>query len=458
MGSYRELFGSRDPEILLSGPAGTGKTTAALNYIYYLAHEYPGCRILIARKTRESMTESILKTWEQNVVPEGHPMLGGADRKTRSRYDIGNKSEVIISGLRQSGKDMTQKVMSTDYDFIYIPEAIELHLDEWDKLVSRKRNYKAPFQQLIADTNPSHPNHWLKKRCDAGKCRMIETRHQDNPAWYDHDKQEWTKNGLEYLSILDMMEGAQKLRLRHGRWVQAEGVVYESFDSALHVVTDFEIPKDWKRIRAIDFGYQDPFVCLWIAQDPSTKRLVVYREYVAVNKIVEDHAARIRELEDSGEVISFTVCDHDAGDRATIERHLKCHTHAANKKEIRMGIQGVQDQLRVREWGPSLVFFESLKLTYDPKMEERKMPCGILNEIDSYVWDSSPLVGIKDKPVDKHNHSLDALRYGVMHFRDSSHVWIPPGKIEVKKKTFILGQPSMNDRTMQNLPWLNKRS
>jgi len=55
-GGNRELFRCRAPEILLSGPAGTGKTRANLELFNLLAMTYPGARLLMLRKTRRSLT------------------------------------------------------------------------------------------------------------------------------------------------------------------------------------------------------------------------------------------------------------------------------------------------------------------------------------------------------------------------------------------------------------------
>ncbi|WP_149112819.1 hypothetical protein [Limnoglobus roseus] len=125
-GGNRTLFGTRDDECLLSGPAGTGKSIACLTKLFLFAEKYPGARLLIVRKTRESLTEAGLVTWENEVVPKGHPCLEGPQRKFRSSYQFPNGSVIVVGGL-----DKSQKVMSTAYDLIYVQEAIELRESEW---------------------------------------------------------------------------------------------------------------------------------------------------------------------------------------------------------------------------------------------------------------------------------------------------------------------------------------
>src|SRR5262249_8274166 len=90
------------PEVLLSGPAGTGKSLACLAKMHALAQAHPGFRGLIVRKTRESLTESTLVTFERDVLlpcPRYSYLAGGANRQTRHAYRYPNGSEIIISGL-----------------------------------------------------------------------------------------------------------------------------------------------------------------------------------------------------------------------------------------------------------------------------------------------------------------------------------------------------------------------
>src|SRR5262245_22584773 len=65
-GGVARGFNSTAEEVLLSGPAGSGKTIASLLRVYWVCRKYPGARCLVVRKTRESLTESVLVTWERD--------------------------------------------------------------------------------------------------------------------------------------------------------------------------------------------------------------------------------------------------------------------------------------------------------------------------------------------------------------------------------------------------------
>ncbi len=47
--------------------------------------------------------------------------------------------------------------------------------EDWETFVMRNRNYVVPDQQVIGDTNPDRPDHWLKKRCDEGLTTLLNS-------------------------------------------------------------------------------------------------------------------------------------------------------------------------------------------------------------------------------------------------------------------------------------------
>lgn len=410
-GAVDALMACRDAEVLVEGPAGTGKTLGGLQKLHIAALKYPGMRGLIVRQTRESMTESVLVTYESGVLPESSPLASGASRAGRAAYVYPNRSTLVIGGIKSSGRDNVAKIMSTQYDMIYMPEGTEASEENYEKLLSRLRNGVMPYQQIIVDCNPDRPSHWLNRRAAGGAMTRLLSRHEDNPRMYDQKSGAWTEQGTKYLAILGRLTGARKLRLKDGKWAQAEGLVYEAFDPAIHLVDRFDIPAEWRRIRVIDFGYTNPFVCQWWATDPDG-RMFMYREIYRTRTLVEDHAAKIRELSE-GERFEATVADHDAEDRATLERHGI--TTVAALKAVTPGIEAVQ--ARIRKAGdkrPRLFMFNDSLVERDPLLDEAKKPASTAEEIDNYVWPKGT-DGKSDKehPVKVDDHGMDTMRYAV---------------------------------------------
>ncbi len=111
-GAAEELFYTHEREVLLAGPAGTGKTRAALEKMFLCMQKYSSMRCLLARKTRVSLTQSALVTLEEKVWPAGHSISRGATRGRRTGYVLENGSELVLGGL-----DNADRVMSSEYDY-----------------------------------------------------------------------------------------------------------------------------------------------------------------------------------------------------------------------------------------------------------------------------------------------------------------------------------------------------
>lgn len=410
-GAALAVFTNKSPEVLLAGPAGTGKSRAALEKLHLCASKYAGMRGLILRKTRRSLTQAAMVTLEKIVLD---PVDGVQFRTTEQEYRYPNGSAVIVAGL-----DKASKVMSQEYDVAYVQEATELTEDDWESLTTRLRNGVMPYQQLLADCNPDAPSHWLKHRADRGAVVMLESRHEDNPALWDDETGDWTDFGRVYIDKLDSLTGVRYQRLRLGRWAAAEGIVYEGWDRAIHLLNPFPIPTDWPRYWAIDFGYTHAFICQWWAEDPDG-RLYRYREIYKTQRLVEDHARDMLDLSKGEPKPRAIICDHDAEGRATLERHLGMKTTPA-KKTVQDGIQAVAARLRPAGDGrPRLFLVRDAVVERDPALDDAKRPCSTEEEFDGYVWDTRAGRKKGEEPVKENDHGLDALRYMVAH-QDLKH-------------------------------------
>src|SRR4029077_15530344 len=63
-----DLFHCQDDEVLIAGPAGTGKSISCLQKLHLAMSKYPDARGFMARKTRVSMTNSCLETFQKKVL------------------------------------------------------------------------------------------------------------------------------------------------------------------------------------------------------------------------------------------------------------------------------------------------------------------------------------------------------------------------------------------------------
>jgi hypothetical protein len=441
---------TRPRELMISGPAETGKTFGALYFLDAFMRKFAGAQGVIGRKVLATMNGSVLQTWRRVIALRGGVRVYGGEKP--EWYDYANGSRVWVAGLDNPGK-----ALSSERDIIYINQAEELQLDDWQTLKTRTtgRGAVAPWTLLYGDCNPGAPTHWIMHR---PALVVKESRHVDNPSLYT-ETGELTPQGVLSMSDLDSLEGVLKERYRYGRWRVAEGAVY-NFDRRLHIVAEMPAGwEDWRKVRGIDFGYNNPFVCLWAAIDPDG-RIYIYRQLYMTERTVDQHAEQIKRcerwyktfddfellddatraqymLDEQGywmldrrsrqpvanpdrERITSTVADHDAEDRATLLNQKIVSIPA--KKAISVGVQAMQKRLRKAGDGrPRFFVLENCLVERDERLALKHQPTSIEQEFDVYVWpkgaDGKPQ---KETPVDLYNHAMDAARYVVLHVERSS--------------------------------------
>lgn len=408
----------RDPEVLVSGPAGTGKSRACLEKVLFTCLLNPGARVLIVRKTASSLGNTALVTFREHVAAEalaaGDCVWYGGSAQESGQYRFTNGSVINIGGM-----DKATRVMSSEYDLVYVQEATELTEDDWEALTTRLRNGVVSYQQIIADCNPSTPTHWLKERCESGRTSILYANHQENPRLYGVDGT-MTSSGESYMKALDNLSGVNYLRLRKGQWVAAEGMIYEDFDPSIHVVDSFDVPFEWPRYWSIDFGVTHPTVIQFWCVDPDG-RLFLYREIYHTGRTGDQHGRQVLDLvtDEAGLWTeprpTAVFADHDAAGRLLFTRTVGVSTRLADKR-VNDGIQAVQLRLRPAADGrPRIFLMRGALVERDAAQVQAKKPTCTADEIPGYIWDGTGSAKTtKEQPLKIDDDGSDAMRYVVM--------------------------------------------
>lgn len=418
-GAARELFRTRAKEVLIEGPAGTGKSRALLEKLHRCCQKYPRIRCLILRQTKESIPETVLPIFEEYVLGPSSRIKEGPNTHNRQFYLYPNKSRIVVGGL-----DKPIKIMSSQYDLIAIFEGTEVALNAYEYLLTRLRNYKMPYQQMLVDCNPDSPFHWLNRRPeqphakypDQPQMLRLRSKHEDNPFLFDHEKGDWTKEGREYLENLDGLTGARRLRLRHGKWAAAEGAVYEEvWDPAIHIVKPPDLRNMRRIFASLDWGFTNPGVMLVWGLDYDDRMYCLAQVYQRgkTNSWWIDQAKAMQKR-----FAGLDAFIADPAEPKSIEdfRRAGLRVIEANN-DITTGIKHVTDRLVVAGDGlPRLMYVENCLVERDVLLEEDSKPSSTEQEYTVYAWpkalDGKP---VKEKPVDIDNHGMDATRYGVMY-------------------------------------------
>ncbi len=395
-GAAIQLWNCKDSEVVISGPAETGKTLAALHKLDALMWKYPGASSVIARKVYKDLHGSVIQTFQKKVLMKNSPVRPYGGEQRPERYIYPNGSVIWLAGMDNPGK-----VLSSEHDVIYCNQLEEFKENDWEMMKTRTtgRAGHMPHPQNIGDCNPGGSKHWILERAKKGTLKLLMSVHQDNPMLFD-DAGNLTEQGKRTMEILNQLTGIRKERLLYGRWVTAEGTVYDMFDAAIHVcVRDPSEFKYWA--LAIDEGYTNPAVCLTVGID-GDDRFHIYREWYERGKKPETVVKQIRDIYQSlitrtgedekiivePEKMIAVVADEAAAGLIASLNDVNVPA-IGGKGRVMDGIQKVQDLFTVLPDGRP-------RLTVDPSC------VNTINEFESYVW----LPG-KDEPKKENDHAMD---------------------------------------------------
>jgi len=430
-----ELSEAEVPELIMDGPAGTGKSFGFGHLLHLACRLYPGCRILVFRKTRVSLNESFLETFEEKIIRRSYPsytqILRGPRRINRQYYIYPNGSKIVLGGM-----DQRTRLFSTEYDIAYCNECTEISEEEWQSVHRALRNYVIPFQMLLGDCNPGPRHHWILKRMQDGKALRLKSEHADNPFLTDSSK------GQRYLKRLRKeLRGADYERLYLGEWVTSEGVIYRDWDEDKHIIKgqlkkegDSWVlhPKKFQTMKrpvkmewcfaSQDFGVDNPG-CLQVWGVDRDERMYLLEEVYMSGKNANWWAKRAAEMHTKYELYQI-VCDYADASAISIfndyivEKDQGRIAIGANKDVI-TGINQVLSRLEPNaETGvPDVMLFDGARShDADPKLLERNAPTCTAEEFPAYVWETPKTeeTARKDVPKKKDDHGMDALRYACM--------------------------------------------
>ena len=79
-----------------------------------------------------------------------------------------------------------------------------------------------------------------------------------------------------------------------GQYDIPAGLIYDAFDDVLCKIPPFAIPDEWPGYVGLDFGGVHQ-AAIYYAQDPETKRLYAYREYLEGGRSIQEHAEALKD-------------------------------------------------------------------------------------------------------------------------------------------------------------------
>ena len=404
-GPQEDFLAAGETDVLFGGAAGGGKSYAMLIDPLRFAHR-PAHRALIIRRSMPELREIIDKSRE--LYPKAFP--GAKYKEVEKLWNFPSGAKVEFGFLERDAD--VYRYQGQAYSWIGFDEITHLPTEfAWNYLASRLRTTDPEIETYMRCTaNPGGAGAgWVKKRyidpappnesfrgSDGLSRKFIPARLEDNPYLAEDGR---------YEQMLKALPPTQRKQILEGNWDVAEGAAFTEFDPFVHVVTPFDIPIHWERIKGIDYGYASESACVWGAVDPSDGTLVIYRELYRKGLLGTELASMLTEMEyeDPFSVpgVLDTACWNRTGTTGpTVGETLLRAGHKlrrADKNRIQGKIQ-VHEYLKVSQSGrPRLQIFNTCP--------------HLIRELQSIPLDKS-----KPEDVDTHaaDHAYDALRYLIM--------------------------------------------
>lgn len=419
-----QLVTSGEPQVVIHGPAETGKSLASLHLIDWFCWHYPNLQVSMIRKVAADLWGSVISDFEKDVIkmPKGESKTEagitkyGGEKPEFFRYP--NNSQIWVGGMDHPGK-----ILSAQRDLVYFNQAEEAELNDWETISTRTTGRAGVLKpgRLLGDCNPGPSTHWIIDLAEAGTLKMVKSYHQDNPVLFNPQTGEITVQGKLSIGNLDKLTGVRYKRLRLGLWVAAEGVVYETWDPTTHANKTRTVGEIIYHIGGVDWGLSNPGVIqIWAVDGDG--RMYRFEEVYQTGKLVaaskpEDAwwICKAKELMVKYPLLRTYVADPSRPDHITAFQTagIPC---IGGYNTVDLGIQNVQSRLAVQPDGfPRLMLMAGSKdPDPDPVLKEKHLPTCLEEEIEVYAYKKDAKTGKankKEEPEAKDNHGCDTTRY-----------------------------------------------
>ena len=366
------------------GAVRSGKSFISLWALIDMCHRAPPGNLVIIGRTNDTI--------KRNIIDEILNFPG-----IRAYYYPG-KRELHLEGrviycIGANDERSESKIRGPTFSGAYVDEATLIPESFFKMLLSR---LSRDGSYLIATTNPDSPFHWLKKdfidRAEELDITVFNFRMEDNPSltsdYVNALKKEY--RGLWYRRFID------------GEWCLAEGSVYDFFDESIHVIPQAASYAKYF-IVGVDYGTTNPCAFTLIGfNDEYPVKMWVEKEYYFDSK---KEGYQRTDAEYASDFVDF-ISDYP------IKAVYIDPAAASFKLELRRR----RPQLVIKDANKDVangIRVVSLRLaTGDLKI--LKCCRNLIQEFQSYVWDSKKAKLGEDAPLKSFDHLLDSLRYAIM--------------------------------------------
>lgn len=381
---YIPLFKDPSRYFVITGGRGSGKSYGANVFLLNLTYE-KGHKILFSRYTMKSAHTSIIPEFIEKI-----DLMGVHEDFRITKDEIMNLktgSSIIFKGIRTSSGNQTGALKSLNGITTFVLDEAEELVDEevFDKINLSVR-VKGRQNRVILIMNPATKEHWVYKRWFQSENVLGGSNTVNGNATYIHTTYKDNKDNLDdsFLQDIYNMKRRRPDKYEHqilGGWLnKAEGTIIRKWR-----VGDF-IPTE-TTCYGQDFGFSaDLTTLVKISVDKHARKVWVKEIYGKAHLNTSEVATRNRN--ECG--MDLIICDNSEPRLISELKNLGINIKPTIKKKgsILSGIALMQDYEIIVDRGSH----------------------GIIRELNNYVWRDKGEV-----PIDKFNHFIDAIRYGMMY-------------------------------------------
>jgi len=306
-------------EVHIGGTRASAKTHAIFAQVAIDdCQRYDELKFLFLRNIKKAAAESFEDLARKILRLMPHEL-------SREAIRFPNGSRIVIGGF----KDETDvdKYIGVEYDGIVAEEFSMLSGTKQDMVKGSLRTSRLDWRpRLYASWNPGGIGYADIKK------RVVEPWRRGMENYTRFIYASYTDNSFinaEYRQYLDGLSGYLRKIWRDGDLDVAGGLAFPAFSEATHVIPAQELPDNWPRWRAVDYGHSpDPFSCHWYTRDLATGRIHVYREAYDWMLTDIEQARKIRAMTPAGEQIVATYAGGDMFATKTVEGRVSSNSKA----------------------------------------------------------------------------------------------------------------------------------
>ena len=381
---YVPLFTDKSRYFVVTGGRGSGKSFGITVFLLNLTYE-AGHKVLFTRFTLTSAAASIIPEFIEKIE------LMGVDSDFRITKDeiinLTTGSSIMFKGIRTSSGNQTAALKSlSGVTTFVLDEAEELTDEDTFSKIDFSIRSNTKQNRVVLILNPTTKEHWIYQRFFMYPNFKSGTNGSKNDVTYIHTTFEDNKKNLSssYLEQLYDLKRRDVIKFEHqilGGWLnKAEGTIITNWKVGHFVQTDL-------MCYGQDFGFSTDITSLVkVAVDKDTRSVYVKAIYGKTNLSTSDIAYR-NKTECGTDLI---ICDSAEPRLISELKNMGLNIKPTIKKKgsILSGIALMQDY----------------QIIVDRESE------GVIREINNYVWHER-----NERPVDKFNHYIDAIRYSLMY-------------------------------------------